>query len=163
MSYRLQFQQLKKERKQKKQVKKKKQSYMVYQQSQENNAGKVPGIGADSCGVTEPNFCDHSKFMELLTDEVQKECFRTFQEATSNRALAMSICVVCAREMMAYEGEKLFILSIPNIKQRLRLAIVHPSYDLWEEMLLVKHDIEGEGPSVLGWNCSTQTCNPHTP
>lgn len=164
---------VKEERKQKKQVKKKKQRYEAHQQEQENNAGEG-SIAVENCQVAEPSFRDHSKFMELPTDEVRKQCFRAFREATSNRALAMNVCVVCAREMMAFEGEfqvrckmidvdlilnkcigeKLFILSVPNIKQRLRPAIVHPSYDLWEGMLLAKHGIEGDGASAVAWVCN---------
>ncbi|KAG2045158.1 hypothetical protein BDR03DRAFT_1004331 [Suillus americanus] len=133
---------VKEERKQKKQVKKKKQRYEAHQQERENNAGEG-SIAVENCQVVEPSFRDHSKFMELPTDE-----------ATSNRALAMNVCVVCVREMMAFEGKKLFILSVPNIKQRLRPAVVHPSYDLWEGMLLAKHGIKGVGASAVAWVCN---------
>jgi hypothetical protein len=92
------------ETKQKKQIKKKKQRSEVYQQAQGNRADES-SINAENCGVVEPSFRDHSKFMELPTDEVRRQCFRAFREATSNRALVMSVCVVCAREMMANEGE----------------------------------------------------------
>jgi hypothetical protein len=51
-------------------------------------------------------------------------------------------------------GKKVFILSIPNIKQRLSPTVIHPSYDLWDGMLLVKHGIEGEGASASAWVCS---------
>ncbi|KAG2339460.1 hypothetical protein BDR05DRAFT_1003412 [Suillus weaverae] len=144
---------VKEERKQKKQVKKKKQRYEAHQQEWENNAGKG-SIAVENCQVAEPSFCDHSKFMELPIDEVRKQCFRAFREATSNRALAMNVCVVCVREMMAFEGKKLFIPSVPNIKQRLRPAVVHPSYDLWEGMLLAKHGIKGVGASAVAWVCN---------
>jgi len=56
--------------------------------------------------------------------------------------------------MSEHVGKKLFILSIPNIRQRLRPAIIHPSYDLWEGMLLMQHGIEGEGASALAWVCN---------
>ncbi|KAG2359921.1 hypothetical protein BDR07DRAFT_1378337 [Suillus spraguei] len=106
-------------------------------------------LNAERCRVANE---DHSKFMELPTDEVQRQCFQKFQDATSNKALAMSVCVVYAQQMMACEGQKLFILSIPNIRQKLSPAIIHSSYDLWDGILLVKHGIEGEGPAALAWN-----------
>ncbi|KAG2125704.1 uncharacterized protein EDB93DRAFT_1110038 [Suillus bovinus] len=122
---------VKEERKQKKQVKKKKQRYEAHQQEQENNAGEG-SIAVENCQVVEPSFRDHSKFMELPTDE-----------------------------MMAFEGKKIFILSVPNIKQRLRPAIVHPSYDLWEGMLLAKHSIEGDGASAVAWALTNNSMPKH--
>ena len=93
------------EMKQKKQAKRKKQRSEAYQQVQENSNAGEGSVDVENCGVAEPDFRDHSKFMELPTDEVRRQCFRAFREATSNRALAMSVCIVCAREMMVYEGE----------------------------------------------------------
>ncbi|KAH7926341.1 hypothetical protein BV22DRAFT_1009279 [Leucogyrophana mollusca] len=92
--------------------------------------------GIEVEGVDE-NIRDHSKFMELPTEEESKACFRAFRNATSNRAVSCSVCVVCGREMMSDEGETKFILHIPNIREKLRPQCPHPSHILREEMLLL--------------------------
>lgn len=47
---------------------------------------------------------DHSKYLALPSADEIKKCFRAFRAATSNSALAMSICIVCMRELMSHEG-----------------------------------------------------------
>lgn len=44
-------------------------------------------------------------FMSIPTVEEKKACYREFIAATSNDALAMSICVVCARELSRSDGK----------------------------------------------------------
>ena len=53
----------------------------------------------------EPEERDNSHYMDLPTTEERKACFAAFYKATSNEALALSICVVCGRGMMKVEGE----------------------------------------------------------
>jgi hypothetical protein len=46
----------------------------------------------------------YAKYLELPTEAEVKDCFRAFREATSNAALVMEVCVVCAREFAHSEG-----------------------------------------------------------
>lgn len=47
---------------------------------------------------------DHSKYLGLPSEEDVKKCFQAYISVTSNKALAMSICFVCVRELMSSEG-----------------------------------------------------------
>ncbi|KAH7930556.1 hypothetical protein BV22DRAFT_1000478 [Leucogyrophana mollusca] len=95
---------------------------------------------------------DHSKFMEVPTEWQEMACFRAFREATSNKALARSVCIICGREMMSDEGAKTRkVLSIPNIRQKLRPEVPNSSHVLWEELLLVHETIRGQGTAATGW------------
>ncbi|KAG1859029.1 hypothetical protein DFJ58DRAFT_715769 [Suillus subalutaceus] len=79
---------------------------------------------------------DHSQYLALPSEEEVKKCFRAFRSATSNSALAMLICVVCARELMSYE------VSVDSIPR---------SVTLWEGMLLLDGHIKGNAPNATGW------------
>ena len=48
---------------------------------------------------------DYAKYLELPTDAEAKNCFRAFRDATSNAALAIEVCIVCAREFAQSEGK----------------------------------------------------------
>lgn len=48
----------------------------------------------------------YTKYLELPTDAEVKDCFWAFREATSNAALTMDVCVVCAREFAHSEGKE---------------------------------------------------------
>jgi len=54
--------------------------------------------------------------MLVLMLEQMKASHHAFRERTSNAALAVAICVVCAQEIMADEGEKHNLLDIPHIQ-----------------------------------------------
>jgi hypothetical protein len=47
-----------------------------------------------------------ARYLALLSEDEMKACHMAFLTATSlaNKALAMSVCVICAREVMSYEG-----------------------------------------------------------
>jgi hypothetical protein len=47
---------------------------------------------------------DYSKYLGLPSEQEIKKCFQAYISGTSNGALAMSICIVCARELMNSEG-----------------------------------------------------------
>ncbi|KAH7924255.1 hypothetical protein BV22DRAFT_1047590 [Leucogyrophana mollusca] len=96
---------------------------------------------------------DRSKYLVVPTEEEVKACFRAFRETTSNSALALSVCVVCGREMMHSEGEVEKILDIPNAKQQLHPEHPHPCHTLCEQMLLAEEHVSGEGEVAKGWVC----------
>lgn len=84
----------------------------------------------------------------------KKDCYRAFRGATSDNALAMCVCVVCARELMRADGEERAILKIQNINELLRPSNPHAAQELWNGMALVVDRIRGEGKSGYGWICS---------
>jgi len=47
---------------------------------------------------------DMTKFMQLPSEQERRTCIQLFIDATSNKALAMFICVVCAREFLTANG-----------------------------------------------------------
>lgn len=47
---------------------------------------------------------DYSKYLGLPSEEEIKKCFKAYISGTSNEALATSVCIVCARELMSSEG-----------------------------------------------------------
>ena len=49
---------------------------------------------------------DGANFFELPTADEVKECYRSFYRATSNKALKMFVCSVCARELKGTHGGK---------------------------------------------------------
>lgn len=86
------------------------------------------------------------KFLELPTSEEVDSCYHKFWEATSNKALQMSICGVCAREVSIHNDHpRLWCLTdLPN-SSRLVPSTPHPAHDLFDGKLLEPRGVEGEG------------------
>jgi hypothetical protein len=55
---------------------------------------------------TEQNF---SMFMEIPNKDQQCQCYKAFYDATSNAALQLQVCPVCAQENLATQGERIVI------------------------------------------------------
>ncbi|KAG1764658.1 hypothetical protein EDD22DRAFT_1042520 [Suillus occidentalis] len=89
---------------------------------------------------------DHSKYLALPSADEIKKCFCAFRAATSNSALAMSICIVCARELMSHEGEQRVLDGIPNLKRWLTIPAnsMPASASLWEGMLMLEGHVKGD-------------------
>lgn len=92
---------------------------------------------------------DIHKFLELPTNEEVKSCYGKFWDATSNKALQMTICGVCAREVSVHEDRpRLWRLTdLPN-SSRLVPSSPHPAHDLFDGKLLEPRGVEGEGEGV---------------
>jgi hypothetical protein len=78
-----------------------------------------------------------SKFMELPSKEQVHRCYREFYNATSNKALEMAVCAVCAREIsnVANNITTMDIEEIPN-SQLLTPKTPHPAHRLIRGLLL---------------------------
>ena len=50
-------------------------------------------------GEEDRNF---SKFLVIPNEEEEQRCYESFYDATSNDALALQVCPVCAREKLKY-------------------------------------------------------------
>lgn len=85
-----------------------------------------------------------TQFLKLPPEEQKQACLKAFIDGTSNEALRLAVCVVCGREMWAYEGEVAMMVDLPN-KHHLILQKNHHSHTLWKEYLVILEKIEGEG------------------
>jgi len=62
-------------------------------------------VDDEGSDIEVPEEKDFSKFMQLPTQLEQQKCVERFLDATSNAALALAVCVVCAHELSVKEGE----------------------------------------------------------
>jgi hypothetical protein len=106
----------------------------------------LPGKNADETD-------DIDTFMKLPSLEEKKMACRAFYKATSNEALAMKVCVICARELMASEGDHWVINDLPNIRELLVPSRGHKDHILWNGLLLLVNHISSENNEATGWAC----------
>lgn len=100
---------------------------------------------------------DILKFLNLPTYEQRKERHSAFIQRTSNQGLKMEVCVSCAREMWACEGEWRKMKDVPN-RERLVPVKAHPAHALHEELLVVADKIKTDAAGdPEGWFC--QECH----
>ncbi|KAK6996194.1 hypothetical protein R3P38DRAFT_3629326 [Favolaschia claudopus] len=97
--------------------------------------------------VAEPNTCD--KFLQIPNTEETKRIYRAYYEATSNAAIAMMVCGVCAREIDAGTGTNEDatpgrLEALPN-SQCLFPRLAHPAHDLLDGKLLEPAGVVCEG------------------
>jgi len=80
---------------------------------------------------------DSSKFLDLPSESEVKGCYRHFYNATSNNAVRMVVCAICAREVSCLEDEvsTQFLDEIRNA-DRLVPSVPHAAHDLFDGKLL---------------------------
>ncbi|RDX46829.1 hypothetical protein OH76DRAFT_1355491 [Lentinus brumalis] len=89
---------------------------------------------------------DTGKFMELPSEDVVRDCYRQFFNATSNKAVEHSVCAVCAREVLvSEEAVHTFPLSALPHPERLVPRHPHIAHDLYRGMLLEPKGVGGFG------------------
>lgn len=83
--------------------------------------------------------------------EEERRCYEAFYDATSNVALALRTCPVCAREMLVKDGEVTLILSDPSVVEVLSVA----SNNLGTEGIAVvlRNLLETSEGGVNCWMC----------
>lgn len=82
---------------------------------------------------------DPTRFMALPSEDERKERYRQFYDATSNSAVRLGTCAVCARSQVVKEsGQTIIALSaIPNSHLlHPKPDIIHPAQTLTQGMLL---------------------------
>ena len=98
---------------------------------------------------------DSSMFLKLPTSEEVRACYRSFYGATSNKALKMLVCSVCARELLLWEEgvQVLRLEDLPN-GHRLLPHQPHPAHYLLEGMLFdpagIQETADGMKVNVCG-------------
>ena len=80
---------------------------------------------------------ENNKYLDLPSWDGVKQCYREFYNATGNAAVRLTICAVCAREVMQAEEEVVVYAldELPNA-QRLHPSQKHPAHDLYDGKLL---------------------------
>lgn len=80
---------------------------------------------------------DTSQFLQLPSDTQVKACYRQFYEATSNPAVEMTVCAVCAREVGVRDDRVVTCqLRLLPHSERLIPARPHHMHDLYAGRLL---------------------------
>lgn len=95
----------------------------------------------------------HPDYLKLPTREQYLQRHRDFIERTSNAALQLEVCVCCARELGASDGQSQRLCTVPNIDLLVPFS-PHPAHRLLDGRLLVLEKISGEGDAAEGWFCS---------
>ncbi|KAF8526435.1 hypothetical protein JB92DRAFT_3108230 [Gautieria morchelliformis] len=102
-------------------------------------------------GHSEP---DISECFQVATPEVLKACIRAFREVTSNHALELGVCTVCAQELLVQENgfQRVPLRNIPNLHHLVPKA-THPMHETINGHLLVLDTIQGEGDNATAHIC----------
>ena len=117
-------------------VHKRKSSAMGYpSKRQKTSEANPPGSDQGSHSKESQVDYEDSEFFRSPSQSVVEECISKFIDRTGNAALAMAICMVCARSMALSKTREVTVSSIPNV----HLLVPHkhhPAHRLTNEMLL---------------------------
>ncbi|PSS19942.1 hypothetical protein PHLCEN_2v3115 [Hermanssonia centrifuga] len=113
---------------------------------------------------------DISKYMELPSEAILQECSQQFIAATSDAAVMLSICAVCAREV-GVEDDTVASIALPDIPNQAQLIPLHPhaAHDLYNGMLLepkgihTSPDERGVQHAAICGSCQDQLTKANTP
>jgi hypothetical protein len=82
----------------------------------------------------------------------ERQCYEKFYDATSNKALSLRVCPVCAREKLAREGEQSFLLLDPSIIELLTCEGKESDED--NGTVILRHLLEVDERGVVScWMC----------
>lgn len=97
---------------------------------------------------------DSGEFLELPSEAVRKSCYREFYQATSNAALELAVCAVCARER-GYQPDKVSQLPLGEIPSPSRLTPRQPHHQhtLFDGMLLQPEGVTYQGERLVANVC----------
>jgi hypothetical protein len=98
---------------------------------------------------------DFSKFMTIPNADEERNCYQSFYDATSNAALSLKVCVVCARERFANEGEQSNLLSNPSVVHVLCgvKKTVNGGEDDEVDKAVMRELLDVDEGGVFGWLC----------
>ena len=89
--------------------------------------------------------------MVLPNAEEERLCYESFYEGTSNEALSLKTCPVCAREKLAKDGEETMLLSDESV---LEVLTSNSSNDTMRgEIMVLQHLLERNEAGVGCWMC----------
>ena len=90
---------------------------------------------------------DFSKFMVVPNADEERHCYESFFDATSNEALTLQVCPVCAREKLDRDGEYNSLLSDETVVEVLESGRVG------EGSVILRHLLEIDERGVNCWMC----------
>ena len=90
---------------------------------------------------------DFSKFMVVSNADEERHCYESFFDATSNKALTLQVCPVCAREKLDRDGEYNSLLSDETVVEVLESGRVG------EGSVILRHLLEIDERGVNCWMC----------
>ncbi|KAI0652108.1 hypothetical protein C8Q79DRAFT_936204 [Trametes meyenii] len=78
-----------------------------------------------------------NSYLSLPSESERSTAYKDFYVATSNAALQMRVCAVCARRrlVMQHEMEEVHLEDLPG-RERLHPWSIHPAHDLYAGCLL---------------------------
>ena len=89
--------------------------------------------------------------MVLPNAEEERLCYESFYEGTSNEALSLKTCPVCAREKLAKDGEETMLLLDESV---LEVLTSNSSNDTTRgEIMVLQHLLERNEAGVGCWMC----------
>ena len=91
--------------------------------------------------------------MDLPNRDEERRCYEAFYDATSNKALTLHICPVCARERLAREGEESLLLSNLSIVELLMMTFNYEHGQSRAYMPILRHLLRDETGTVICWMC----------
>ena len=87
--------------------------------------------------------------MVIPDKDEERRCYEAFYDATSNEALLLKICPVCAREKLVTEGERTSVLSDPSVLEILTTT----TGDEERENVILRDLLEINEGDVNCWMC----------
>ena len=96
---------------------------------------------------------DFSHFLELPDGDEEHRCYEAFYDATSNEALTLCICPVCARERLGRDGEEMLLLSNPSVVELLTMTFKDEEGQDRVYTPVLQHLVRNETGTVICWMC----------
>lgn len=111
---------------------------------------KAPRLDPDDLNDPE----DSGEFLELPSEAVRKSCYQKFYEATSNAALELVVCAVCARERDR-QSDRVSRMALDKIPSPSCLipGQAHQQHTLFDGMLLQPEGIAHQGGCAVANIC----------
>jgi hypothetical protein len=101
--------------------------------------------------VNGDNEQDFVNFMVVPDTDDKHYCYEAFYNATSNKALILKICPVCAGEKMKKEGEETSLLSDPSVTGLLMCSLERTINE--GDQVILQHSLEKDERGVCCWMC----------
>jgi hypothetical protein len=95
---------------------------------------------------------DETQAFPAPSSDVVSHCISRFIDGTSNEALAVAICMICARELARAETTEVTVHDLPNA-HLLSPTKSHPAHDLFHGMLVHRPALQTNGKGRICTDC----------
>ena len=95
---------------------------------------------------------DFSKFMVIPTEEEERDCYESFYDATSNEALTLQTCPICAREKLARDGRRTSLLSDESVVDLLTVPLGNDGIE--GQTMILRDLLEIDEGDISCWMCN---------